>query len=99
MIFHSICVCIFVSQGEVEQISDYTFYGLAGLEEFWYKNATHLDNQGFVTYTLAANKNYSIFFEVFTSAGTMNVSHDTFSRSHTTIHVATVFTFNSPSNL
>ncbi|CAI8005721.1 hypothetical protein GBAR_LOCUS4371, partial [Geodia barretti] len=37
-----------------------------------------LRSQEIVMYTLSANKLYSIFFEVNTTAGIMNVSHDTF---------------------
>ena len=39
-----------------------------------------LKSQEIVMYTLSANKFYSIFFEVNTTAGIMNVSHDTFSK-------------------
>ena len=42
------------------------------------KNISLSANHG--TYTLSANKNFSIFFEVFTTAGPVNVSHDTFSK-------------------
>ena len=40
----------------------------------------HLENNGFVTYKLSANREYLIFFEIFTNAGVMNVSYDNFSK-------------------
>ncbi|CAI8006814.1 hypothetical protein GBAR_LOCUS4917 [Geodia barretti] len=42
------------------------------------KNISLSSNRRVSTYTLSANKNFSIFFEVFTAAGPVNVSHDTF---------------------
>ena len=40
----------------------------------------NLENKGFVTYTLSANREYFIFFEVFTNAGVMNTSYNNFSK-------------------
>ena len=45
------------------------------------KNASSSTHHGVSTYTLSANKNYSIFFEVISAAGPVNVSHDTFSKT------------------
>ena len=45
------------------------------------KNISLSSNHGVSTYTLSANKNFSIFFEVFTAAGPVSVSHDTFSKT------------------
>ena len=42
-------------------------------------NISHSDNR-LATYTLYANKNYSIFFTI---AGPINTSHDTFSKKST----------------
>ena len=40
----------------------------------------NLENNSFVTYRLPANREYLIFFQVFTNAGVMNVSYDNFSK-------------------
>ena len=39
-----------------------------------------LENNRHITYFPPPNLNYSIFFEVFTMTGAVNVSHDTFSK-------------------
>ena len=53
-------------------------YVLHGVSDVDLKNISLSANHG--TYTLSANKNFSIFFEVFTTTGLVNVSHDTFSK-------------------
>ena len=42
--------------------------------------STHSKNKDNITYKLPANTKFSIFFEVITEAGTMNVSFDSFSK-------------------
>ena len=49
---------------------------LRGISQVDIKNVSHSDS-GFVTYTISANKNYSIFFTI---AGAINTSHDIFSK-------------------
>ena len=56
-------------------------YILHGVSDMDLKNISFSSNHGVSTYTLSANKNFSIFFEVFTAAGPVNVSHDTFSKT------------------
>jgi hypothetical protein len=53
-------------------------YILHGVSDMDLKNASSSTHHGVSTYTLSANKNYSIFFEVISAAGPVNVSHDTF---------------------
>lgn len=49
------------------------------------RNISYLEK--YVTYELPAKKDYAIFFEVVTSAGSMNVSHDNFSKISNNIKV------------
>ena len=53
-------------------------YNLGGISRDDVKNMSYSDN--FVVYTVSANKNYSVFFEVYTSAGVVNGCHNTFLR-------------------
>ena len=52
-------------------------YILGGVVGDDVKNVSYSANNNFVTYTLSANKNYSIIFQVCTGAGTVNnyISH------------------------
>ena len=59
---------------------DYTLHGISQGD---IKNVSHSDS-GFITYTLYANKNYSIFFTI---AGDINTSHDTFSKPRVPMHM------------
>ena len=54
-------------------VYDYILGGVAGGDV---KNVSYSANNDYdyVTYKLTANKNYSIFFQVFTDAGAVNVS-------------------------
>ncbi|CAI8051907.1 hypothetical protein GBAR_LOCUS28403 [Geodia barretti] len=53
-------------------------YILHGVSDTDLKNISLSSNHRVSTYTLSANKKFSIFFEVFTAGGPVNVSHDTF---------------------
>ena len=68
------------SQGEVEQVCKYVLHGVPGMTGSNISIAS-LENKGFVTYKLPANREYYIFFEVFTNAEVMNVSYDNFSKT------------------
>ena len=51
-------------------------YILGGVVGGDIKNVSYSANNDFVTYTLSANKNYSLFFQVCSGAGTVNnISH------------------------
>ena len=51
-------------------------YILGGVVGDDIKNVSYSANNDFVTYTLSANKNYSIIFQVCSGAGTVNnISH------------------------
>ena len=65
-------------QEHTERINKYILHGVSDMD---LKNISLSSNHGVATYTLSANKNFSIFFEVFTAAGPVNVSHDTFSKT------------------
>ena len=56
-------------------------YILHGVSDMDLKNISLSSDHGVSTYTLSANKNFSIFFEVITACGPVNVSHDTFSKT------------------
>ena len=56
-------------------------YILHGVSDMDLKNTSSSANHRVSTYTLSASKNFSIFFEVFTAAGPVNVSQDTFSKT------------------
>ena len=56
-------------------VNEYILHGVSDVD---LKNISLSANHR--TYTLSANKNFSIFFEVFTTTGPVNVSHDTFSK-------------------
>ena len=57
----------------MEQVSKYVLHGVKGMSQN-NSNNTNLENKGFVTYKLPANREYFIFLEVFTNAGAVNVS-------------------------
>ena len=71
---------VFYSQGEVEQVCKYVLHGATGMSGSNISIAS-LENKGFVTYKLPANREYYIFFEVFTNAGVINVSYNNFSKT------------------
>ena len=56
-------------------------YILHGVSDTDLKNTSLSANHGVSTYTLSANQKFSVFFEVFTAGGPVNVSHDTFSKT------------------
>ena len=56
-------------------VNEYILHGVSDVD---LKNISLSANHR--TYTLSTNKNFSIFFEVFTTTGPVNVSHDTFSK-------------------
>ncbi|CAI7999225.1 hypothetical protein GBAR_LOCUS2659 [Geodia barretti] len=58
-----------------EMVDEYILHGVSDMD---LKNISLSSDHGVSTYTLSANKNFSIFFEVFTAGGPVNVSHDTF---------------------
>ena len=56
------------------------------------RNVIHFDNHELLTYTVSADRKYSIFFEVFTTAGAVNVSYATFSKiAHAFNHITAHF--------
>ena len=63
-----------------EQIEEEIKIDIHGASNGDLKHISFLNNHEFVIYTLTANKIFSIFFEVFTAAGAVNVSHDNFSK-------------------
>ena len=66
-------------QGDIESICNYTLRSLDSMDEVVF--STHSKNKdNIITYKLPANTKFSIFFEVITEAGTMNVSFDSFSK-------------------
>ena len=56
-------------------VNEYILHGVSDVD---LKNISSSANHG--TYILSANKKINIFFEVCTTAGPVNVSHDTFSK-------------------
>ena len=65
-------------QGYIESICNYTLQSLDSMDEVIF--STHSKNKDNITYKLPANTKFSIFFEVITEAGTMNVSFNSFSK-------------------
>ncbi|CAI8007712.1 hypothetical protein GBAR_LOCUS5345 [Geodia barretti] len=58
-----------------EMVDEYILHGVSDMD---LQNISLSSNHRVSTYTLSANKNFNIFFEVFTAAGPVNVSHVTF---------------------
>ncbi|CAI8006816.1 hypothetical protein GBAR_LOCUS4917 [Geodia barretti] len=71
----AVCDAAEVTYEHTERINVYILHGVSDMDV---KNISLSSNRRVSTYTLSANKNFSIFFEVFTAAGPVNVSHDTF---------------------
>ncbi|CAI8044752.1 hypothetical protein GBAR_LOCUS24791 [Geodia barretti] len=60
--------------GHIDGVCNYILHGISPANS----SITKSESQEFFTYTFSANKNYSIVFEVFTTAGAVNVSYDIF---------------------
>ena len=69
---------VYIIQAQKARVNKYILHGVSDVD---LKNISLSSNQRVSTYTLSANKNFSIFFEVFTAGGPVNVSHDTFSKT------------------
>ena len=54
------------------------------------RNISHSGNNSFVSHTFSANKNYSAFFEVYTSAGAVNVFNSIFSKMNFNVSMISV---------
>ena len=57
---------------QMVRVYDYILGGVAGGDV---KNVSHLSNNDYdyITYKFTANRKYSIFFQVFTDAGAVNI--------------------------
>ena len=70
------------SQGDVEQICRYILHGVNGLDnEAVHFNLSNLGVERLLVYTLPENEYFSVFFEVFTTAGAMNTSFNNFCKT------------------
>ena len=73
-------------QGEVERVCDYTLHGVSDdgdgmIESLSMKNDETLKDEGNIIYTLSANNYYySVYFEIETSAGNIDMLQDNFSK-------------------
>ena len=86
--------CIYTpgQQGKTE--SNFTLHGIPKRDEDYFTiNDTNLQKGELLTYALPADNNYSLFFEVFTTFGSMNLSLD-FSEGICIHKRTSVITFN-----
>ena len=74
------------TQGEVERVCDYTLHAVSddgdGRKDIISeKNSSILEDEGNITYTLSANRYYSIvYIEIETSGGSDVIHQDNFSK-------------------
>ncbi|CAI8046218.1 hypothetical protein GBAR_LOCUS25542 [Geodia barretti] len=71
----AVCDDVAVTYEHTEMVDEYILHGVSDMD---LKNISLSSNQRVSTYTLSANKNFNIFFELITAGGAVNVSHDTF---------------------
>ena len=72
-------------QGEVERVCDYTLHAVSDdgdgvIETLSLKNDETLEDEGNITYTLSANKYHSVYFEIQTAAGSVDIQQNIFSK-------------------
>ena len=70
---------------QIVVVYDYILRGISGDDV---RNISHSGN--FVSYTFSANKNYSAIFEVYTSAGAVNVFNRIFSKMNSSLFMISV---------
>ena len=94
-LFYSHILCLHIhTQGDGERVCDYTLHGISDdgslSEIISEKRSGPLEDGENITYTLSADRYYSVYFKIKTSTGTFTTSNDSFSKNtHTHTHTHT----------